>query len=118
MPFLYLSLAAEKKIAAYRIHTTSGALEHLHETPVPGEPSVQGHDPGHCFLYAGMRSTGQLLSFRIDPESGRFLYAAGQDADRLTAYRIDLESGHLETLHTCETGRVPWWVHIVEPNLS
>ena len=337
MPFLYLSLAAEEKIAAYRIHTTSGALEYLHETPVPGEPSIQGHDPGRCFLYAAMRSTGQLISFRIDPESGRllhlhtidtgledpsylrtdhsgrflltpyyvsgkvtvypigtdgaacepasatmdtdlhahgvaispdnrfvfvphtcpgnaiwqfelkegkltsnpvgkvaceqelgprhvhfhpdgrflyadneqgnsvttyrfdaatgtlapgqtwstlppdynggaacarmklhpsgrflyvanrghnslagfaidadtgalqtlghfptektprsfdiessgrFLYAAGQDADRLTAYRIDLESGHLETLHTCETGRVPWWVHIVEPELS
>jgi len=71
MAFLYLSLAADKKIACYHIHDSNGDLEYLHETSVPGEPSIQTNHPDRSVLYAAMRTTGQLLSFRIDPENGR-----------------------------------------------
>ena len=69
--FLYLSLLKEQKIVCYRIDPATGDLALQGEVPTPGEPGVQGVDPSRKFLYAAIRSTGQLCSFRIDPTSGQ-----------------------------------------------
>ena len=79
--FLYLSLLKEQKIAWYRIDPQTGELTLQGHIPTPGEPGVQGVGPGRRYLYAAMRSSGQLCSFRIDPISG-----------------------WLDPLHTIETG--------------
>ncbi|NKB72322.1 MAG: beta-propeller fold lactonase family protein [Candidatus Latescibacteria bacterium] len=71
MAYLYLSLAAEHCLACYRIDPGTGDLELFDQVAVPGEPSVQGTDPKRRFLYAAMRSTGQIVSFAIDAASGR-----------------------------------------------
>ena len=99
MAFLYLSLAADKKIACYRIDPGSGALEYLHDTPVPGEPSVQNNHPGRAVLYVAMRSTGQLLSFRVDPDSGRLslLHTIDTGLEDPAYLRTDREGNFLLT---------------------
>ena len=71
MAYLYLSLAAEHCLACYRVDPGTGDLEQFDQVAVPGEPSVQGTDPQRRFLYAALRSTGQILSFRIEAASGR-----------------------------------------------
>jgi 6-phosphogluconolactonase len=79
--FLYLSQLKEQKITWYCIDPQTGDLAWQGDITTPGEPSVQGTDPQRRILYAAMRSTGALCSFRIDPQSGR-----------------------LEHLHTLDTG--------------
>ena len=79
--YLYLSLLKENKIVCYGVDPQSGDLALQGDTLTPGEPGVQGVDPNRRFLYAAIRSTGQLCSFRIDPTSG-----------------------HLAHLHTIDTG--------------
>jgi len=93
------------------------------------------HPSGH-FLYAANRGHDSLAGFRIgadgalapighfateaNPRSfhfdpaGRFLYAAGESSDKLVSYHI-ADDGALAPLRRWDTGRVPWWVQVVEP---
>ena len=69
--FLYLSLLKEEKIVCYQIDSITGNLALQYELPVSGEPSILATDAERRTLYAAIRSTGQLCSFRIDSASGR-----------------------------------------------
>ena len=83
----------------------------------------RGHDSIACFAVSN--ATGELeprghaaapetpRSFDIEP-GGRFLYAAGESADLLAQYRIDGDTGTLEPVGSYETGRIPWWVQVVD----
>jgi 6-phosphogluconolactonase len=102
--FVYVSVAAEKRIAVYHLDPESGKLTHRDDCKVDdGEPGALTVDPGKRFLLAAIRSTGKLASFRVDPATGRLTHLntvpAGPDpahlsTDRtgrylLTAYYVD-----------------------------
>lgn len=92
--FLYAANRGHDSLAVFAVDADSGTLETRGQFPTEANPR----------------------SFDITPD-GRFLYAAGESTDRLAAYRIDLHNGALEPLTTYKTGKMPWWVHIVEPSL-
>jgi 6-phosphogluconolactonase len=70
--FLYVSVAAEKRIAVFRLDADTGRLTHQGDAKVEaGEPGALAVDPEKRFLLAAIRSTGKLASFRIDPATGR-----------------------------------------------
>jgi 6-phosphogluconolactonase (cycloisomerase 2 family) len=69
--YLYISLAGEKKIVLYRLGPIEGRLTHKADGPTVGEPGALAVDPGHHFLFAALRSAGNLASFRIDRETGK-----------------------------------------------
>ncbi len=68
--YVYVSVAAEKRIAVYRAEARTGALAHLRDVPTEGEPGALVVDPDRRFLFASLRAEGKLSSFRIDPKSG------------------------------------------------
>jgi 6-phosphogluconolactonase len=102
--FVYVSVAAEKRIACYRLDGDTGKLTHQSDCPVAdGEPGALTVDPAKHFLFAAIRSTGKLASFRLDAATGRLTHVnsvpAGPDpahilTDRtgrflLAAYYVD-----------------------------
>ena len=68
---LYVCVQDDNKIAAFAIDESSGQLTPQAETPVPGGPSVTAISPDRRTLYVGARTAPAILSFRIDPGSGR-----------------------------------------------
>jgi 6-phosphogluconolactonase len=93
--------------------------------------------PDGRFLYASVRASSTLASFRIDPASGaltpiervpteqqprgfnidsrgRVLLAVGQLSHGLSAYAIDPAAGTLTRLQQYAMGRNPNWVEIVD----
>src|SRR5262249_58715487 len=102
--FVYVSVAAEQRIAVYRLDGATGRLTHRSDCKVAdGEPGALTVDPDKRFLLAAIRSAGKLASFRIDPATGALAHLgtvpAGPDpahlsTDRtgrflLTAYYVD-----------------------------
>ena len=87
--FLYVSVAAEKRIAVYRLHGDTGKLTHRGDYPVAdGEPGALTVDPARRFLFAAVRSTGMLAAFRIDAGTGKLTHLntvpAGPDPAHLS----------------------------------
>ena len=73
--FLYVSVAAEKRIAVYRVDGDTGKLTHRGDCPVAdGEPGALTVDPARRFLFAAVRSTGKLAAFRIDAGTGKLTH--------------------------------------------
>jgi 6-phosphogluconolactonase len=88
--FVYVSVAAEKRIAVYRLDT--GRLTDRSDCPVAdGEPGALTVDPERRFLFASVRSAGKLAAFRIDPTTGRLTHVntvpAGPDPAHLSTDR-------------------------------
>jgi 6-phosphogluconolactonase len=56
---------------AYRIDQETGALTLIGHTPSGGQqPRSFAIDPSGRFLYAAHQRTGNVVGFRLDPESG------------------------------------------------
>jgi 6-phosphogluconolactonase len=73
--FVYVSVAAEKRIAVYRLEPETGKLTHRSDCKVDdGEPGALTVDPGKRYLLAALRSTGKLASFRMDSATGRLTH--------------------------------------------
>jgi len=90
--FLFVSVAAEKRIAVYRLDPETGKLTHRSDCKIEdGEPGALAVDPARRFLLAAIRSTGKLASFRIDPATGRLMHLntvpAGADPAYLSTDR-------------------------------
>jgi len=77
--FIYVSMAPEGKIQLYRLDPNDGKLTAVEATAVDGAPGSLAVDPMKRYLFASLRSTSALASFRIDQSSGRLtrLGAAG-----------------------------------------
>ncbi len=79
---IYVSLAGEKKIAVYAL-AANGELTLASSIATSGEPGALIADPKRRFLFAALRSTGELCAFRIDPKSGALSHIntvpAGED---------------------------------------
>lgn len=68
--WVYVSIAGEKRIAIYQRNETTGELTHRKNVSTSGEPGGLTTDPNNQFLFASMRSTGDLASFQIDSSTG------------------------------------------------
>lgn len=71
---VYISVAGEKRIAIYQIDPIDGRLTHVGDTPTTGEPGALIADPKRRYLFAALRSTGELEAFRIDSATGKLTH--------------------------------------------
>jgi 6-phosphogluconolactonase len=69
--FVYVSMAPEQKIQVYRLEPKDGKLTAVDALTVEGTPGALAVDPKKQFLFASLRSTNTLASFRIDPATGK-----------------------------------------------
>ena len=68
--FAYVSLDGENKIVVYSVDSTDGSLTRQSETKLDGSAGALCVSPSREFLFASVRSSGLLASFRIAPENG------------------------------------------------
>jgi 6-phosphogluconolactonase len=68
--FVYVSMAPEQKIQVYRLDSKDGKLTSIQMVDVKGAPGALAVDPHRKFLFASLRTTSSLASFRIDPARG------------------------------------------------
>jgi 6-phosphogluconolactonase len=68
--FMYLALAGENKIAIYTMDADSGQLQFVRDVPLGGAVGPLAVDPDRQYLYAGIRSTCEMTSLRIAPDTG------------------------------------------------
>lgn len=88
--FLYGSERTCGTISAFAVAPATGALRYIESYPTQRVPR----------------------SFAIDP-SGSFMLAAGQETGFLDVHRIDEKSGRLSLVLTCEVGKGPSWVEVI-----
>jgi 6-phosphogluconolactonase len=98
--FVYVSVAAEKRIAIYQMDRATGKLTPRGDARLDGEPGALAVDPARQFLFASLRSTGKLASFRIDRPTGMLKHLntvpAGSDPAHLST---DAAGRHLFTAY-------------------
>ena len=124
---VYLSIAGENRIAIYTLDVSSGGIEFQENIGVSGSPGPLALSPCGNYLYAGLRSSREIASFRIDEETkhlsilrtvqldadtcyiatdktGSFLLSAYYGAGKVTVHTIgDDKTVQGETLQTVET---------------
>jgi 6-phosphogluconolactonase len=67
---VYVSLAGEDKISIYALNPNRGKLTLQRDVLVSNAPGPLAVDPMHRFMYAGLRTTRELASFALDPDTG------------------------------------------------
>ncbi len=68
--YAYISIAGENKISTFKMHPDTGKLLFQNDVTVSGSPGPLAVSPERRFLYAGLRSTREIASFRIDCNTG------------------------------------------------
>lgn len=71
---VYISVAGEKRIAIYQVDSADGRLSRVGDISTTGEPGALTTDPKRRFLFAALRSTGELAAFRIEPITGKLTH--------------------------------------------
>jgi 6-phosphogluconolactonase len=71
---VYVSVAGEKRIAIYQVDSADGRLTHVGDASTAGEPGALTTDPKRRFLFAALRSTGELAAFRIESTAGKLTH--------------------------------------------
>ncbi len=92
--FMYVAISGEDRIAIYGLEPDTGRLRHRMDIAVASGPAPLAISPDKGSLYAGCRRSNQLVSYRIDGDTGG-LSVNG---------RVDLESDPCY-LATDNTGR-------------
>ena len=124
---VYLSIAGENRIAIYTFDASNGSIELQENINVTGSPGPLALSPCGNYMYAGLRSSREIASFRIDEETkhlshlrtisldadtcyiatdktGNFLLSAYYGAGKVTVHAIgDDKTVQGETLQTVET---------------
>ncbi len=124
---VYLSIAGENRIAIYTFNASDGSIELQENISVSGSPGPLALSPCGNYLYAGLRSSREIASFRIDAETrhlshlrtvqlnadtcyiatdktGNFLLSAYYGAGKVTVHAIgDDKTVQGEPLQTVET---------------
>jgi 6-phosphogluconolactonase len=128
--FVYVSMAPEQKIQIYRLDPGSGKLTAVAAVAVEGTPGALAVDPQRKFLFASLRSTSTLASFRIDSRTGklqplstaplakeanavyvstdrtgRWLLSASYAAGRVVVHRLDGGKIRTPAVQTVETAK-------------
>jgi 6-phosphogluconolactonase len=129
--FVYVSMAPEQKVQVYRLNAQSGELTAVETVAVEGSPGSLGIDPAKKHLFASVRTTSSLASFRIDPATGKlkalstaalpkgenaayvatdrtgtFLLSAASAAGKVVVHRLKegtIETPALQTVETMKT---------------
>ena len=109
--FVYCSAAKDQSLDLLRMNSKSGSLTKVARLATPGEPGALTTSPDGSLLFAALRSTGKLASFRVDSatgeltpinvvdggadpaqisvdHSGRFLLTAYYVAGKISVHRI------------------------------
>lgn len=68
--YVYCSIAGQQAIVHCLLTSEDGQLQQISRTGTPGEPGALIISGDGQFLYASMRSTGRLCSFRITRDTG------------------------------------------------
>ena len=124
---VYLSIARENRIAIYTFDVSDGSIEFQENIRVSGSPGPLTLSPCGNYLYAGLRSSREIASFRIDEETrhldhlrtvqlnadtcyiatdktGNFLLSAYYGAGKVTVHAIGddktVQGGPLQTFDT------------------
>ena len=124
---IYLSIAGENRIAIYTFNVSNSDIELQENINVSGSPGPLALSPCGNYLYAGLRSSREIASFRINEETkhlshlrtvqldadtcyiatdktGNFLLSAYYGAGKVTVHAIgDDKTVQGETLQTVET---------------
>ncbi len=90
--YLYAANRGHNSIAMYRINAETGTLRSLGQQPSLGTPRAFGIDP-----------------------SGKYMIVGGLDSGNLATYKIE-STGTLTHLKTQSVGKLPMWIHIIDPN--
>jgi 6-phosphogluconolactonase len=69
-PLVICSAAQDKKLVLFRLNSNDGTLEPAGSVATPGEPGALAVTPDGTRLMVGLRSTGQLMGFRFDKQTG------------------------------------------------
>ena len=97
---VYVSVAGEKRISIYKIDSADGGLAHVGDASTAGEPGALTTDPKRRFLFAALRSTGELAAFRIEAATGKLTHIntvpAGDDPAHIS---VDKEGKFLLTAY-------------------
>jgi 6-phosphogluconolactonase len=124
-------MAPEQKIQIYRLNPQSGELTAVETVAVEGSPGSLGIDPTKKLLFASIRTTSSLASFRIDSatgklkaistaalpkgenaafvatdRTGRWLLSASYAAGKVVVHRLEegrIESPAVQTIDTVKT---------------
>ena len=117
--FVYVSVAGENRIAIYEADASTGQLTAEGSVAADGGPGSLATDPDRRFLFASLRSTSQLASYRIGPSgeldpisaisagdnaayvstdpSGRFLFSAYYRGGKIAVHSITSDGKIKET---------------------
>ena len=82
--YAYIALGGEDKLLIFAVNSDDGSLHLQQEISLGGSPGPLAVDPSQQYLYVGLRSTNEIVSFRIDPSNGDltpFGGAVSLDAD-------------------------------------
>ncbi|MDE0313744.1 MAG: lactonase family protein [Candidatus Poribacteria bacterium] len=136
---LYLSIAGENRIAIYTFDVSDGAIEFQEDVNVSGSPGPLTLSPCGNYLYAGLRSSREISTFRIDEKSkqltllktisldadtcyiatdktGKYLLSAYYGAGKVTVHAIgDDKTAQDELIQTVETAP---HAHYIETDVS
>jgi 6-phosphogluconolactonase len=114
--WVYVSIAGEKRIAIYAMNLGTGELTHRHDVATPGEPGSLTTDPRKRFLFAAMRSTGDLTSFRLDQATGNLTQVSKVSAGADPAFVATDQTGKFLLLAYYQAGKVA--VHRIDEDGS
>lgn len=136
---LYLSIAGENRIAIYTFDVSNGAIAFQEDVDVSGSPGPLTRSPCGNYLYAGLRSSREISTFRIDEQSkqltllrtikldadtcyiatdktGKYLLSAYYGAGKVTVHAIgDDKTVQDELIQTVETAP---HAHYIETDAS
>jgi 6-phosphogluconolactonase len=97
---VYVSNAGDPTVSVLAMNRANGALDLIEKTPIPGadKPSPTSMpmalSPDRRFLYAALRSEPfTVVSFAIDPASGRLKHLGNAPLDASMAYIVTDRSG-------------------------
>jgi 6-phosphogluconolactonase len=71
---VYVSVAGKERIAIYQIDAANGGLTRIGDAATTGEPGALATDAKRRYLFAALRSTGELAAFRIEPATGKLTH--------------------------------------------
>ncbi|MDE0325105.1 MAG: lactonase family protein [Candidatus Poribacteria bacterium] len=83
---VYLSIAGENRIAIYTFDASDGSIEFQENIDVTGSPGPLALSTCGNYLYAGLRSSREIASFRIDEETKRLSHLRTVQLDADTCY--------------------------------
>ena len=69
--YVYVSIAGENRISIFKMSPETAALTPHGEVAVYSPPSILAVHPTRDVLYAAIRATGDIISFRIDRSTGQ-----------------------------------------------